>query len=282
MFEKFTRRLKRATRKALHAPLSFEEQIYHAVVRRNDTCFDVGAHSGGVALLLARLAGADGRVLAFEPVWPMYATPCERLRRAGRRSAPVVTVPYGLASEERVATIQVPEGNFGMGSLAPASEWSKAQPGAAIASYECRFVTLDGFLRSANAAPPDFMKIDVEGAELFVLRGAASLFAAGHRPLMLIEIFAPWERAFGYGPWEVLSLLEQLGYRFLFACPGGLVEHAPNAARPFPPEYAQGYNVLAHYPPLHASRIAAVAALRAGGQARVLPMPPPPVANTLA
>jgi FkbM family methyltransferase len=277
----FVRRLKRATWKALGAALSFEEQIYCSVVRRDDTCYDVGAQWGSVALLLARLAGPNGRVVAFEPVWPMYTTLCARARRAGRRSAPVVTVPFGLYSEENVATVQVPDGNFGMGSLAAAADWSNAHPGAAMASYECRVVTLDGFLRSSKVRGPDFMKIDVEGAELFVLRGAAGFFDAGHRPLMLIEIFAPWERAFGYGPWEVLSSLVARGYRFLFACPGGLVEHEPKAARPFPPEYTQGYNVLAYCPSLHASRIAGTDKLRAGGSGRVLSMTPPPVANTL-
>jgi FkbM family methyltransferase len=44
---------------------------------------------------------------------------------------------------------------------------------------------------------PHFIKIDVEGAELLVLRGGSEAFKRGFRPLMLIELFAPWQHAFG-------------------------------------------------------------------------------------
>src|SRR5689334_8999972 len=55
---------------------SYEEQLYQALVRSGDTCFDVGANGGDVALLLAKLAGEQGLVIAFEPVWPMYKRLC--------------------------------------------------------------------------------------------------------------------------------------------------------------------------------------------------------------
>lgn len=262
-------------------PRSFEEQIYTAVVNPNDSCYDIGGNIGEVSLLLSQLAGRAGRVVVFEPVWPLYAILCDRLRLAGEATAAIIAVPLGLAEKEMTATIQVPGGNFGMGSLAPAAEWAKAQPGTTIGSYQCRFTTLDAFLDWSRLPPPDFIKIDVEGAELFVLRGANRFFASGQRPLLLLELFAPWERAFQYGPWEVLSLLAAWGYRFLFACPHGLVEHQPSAERPYPPAYTQGYNVLAFHPANHASRLQQVEPLRLGGGATILPMPPPPVANTL-
>jgi FkbM family methyltransferase len=278
-------RVKRATKEILGlppSPRSFEEQIYYSLVQRNDICYDVGAHAGEVSMLMARLAGSAGRVLAFEPVWPMYTSLCARVQRiANATRAPIVTLSFGLFDEEKVATLQVPSGDFGMGSLANAGAWAKAQSGADIASYECRFIALDDFFRATKPPAPDFMKIDVEGAELFVIRGAGGLFASGRRPLMLIEIFAPWERAFGYGPWELLSILLDLGYRFLFVCPDGLVEHTPSAVEPFPAQYAAGYNVLAFCLPQHAERIERVASLRVGGGEKILYMAPPPVANTL-
>jgi hypothetical protein len=76
------------------------------------------------------------------------------------------------------------------------------------------------------------------------------------RPLLFMELFAPWQRPFGYGPWDVLSLLATYGYRFLFMCPDGLIENQPTRAAPYPPEYAQGYNLLA-FTAAHAERIAA-------------------------
>lgn len=259
-------------------PASFEEQIYDAVVAEGDVCYDVGANFGEVALFLARRAGRGGMVVAFEPVMPVYCQLCTWVQLATDARAPVVTLPMGLAEAEKSATIQVPVGHFAMGTLAAPEAWSRTHYAAEIDSYPCRFTTLDAFVATAGIARPDFMKIDVEGAELLVLKGGAASFAEGMRPLLFMELFAPWQRPFGYGPWEVLSLLAGYGYRFLFACPQGLIEHQPTQAMPFPPEYAQGYNLLA-FTEAHATRVAALAGLRAGGGATRLPMTPAPVPN---
>lgn len=123
------------------------------------------------------------------------------------------------------------------------------------------------------------MKIDVEGAELGLLKGAQALLASASPPLLLLELYAPWQLAFGVRPWDVLGLLSGHGYRFLFVCPEGLVEHAPSAAEPFPAAYERGYNVIAWQAALHADRIGRLAGLRAGGPVRPLPMDPAPMPN---
>jgi len=258
---------------------TFEDQIYDAVVRPGDVCYDIGANQGDVTRRLARLADRGGLVVAFEPVWPLYRRLCRTLRRPPRRSAPVVPVPFGLSDADRLAEVQVPAGDFGQGSIASAADWQAAHPGVAIESYGCRLVALDGFIAASRLPPPDFAKIDVEGAELFVLRGAAGLLEGAAPPLLLIELFAPWQRAFHYGPWEVLKLLAERGYAFLFACPEGLVAHVPSAERPFPSGFERGYNVLAHLPARHAQRVATLRPLQPGGGARVLPMLPAPRPN---
>jgi FkbM family methyltransferase len=263
-------------------PRSFEEQIYASAVRSNDVCYDVGASTGDVSLFLARLAGDGGLVVAFEPVWPTYEQLCQRVQMNFNSKAPIVTLPVGLAETQKVASIQVPQRRFTMGSLAEPAAWAQAQQGAEIESFECCFLTLDGLRQSTSLPIPDFVKIDVEGAELFVLFGACRMFADGCRPLMLIELFAPWQRAFNYGPWKVLSWLAERGYRFLFACPRGLVEHESSEDSPFPAGYEQGYNLIAFHPSKHADRIKSLDGLRVGGGQSILPMSPPPVRNTLA
>jgi FkbM family methyltransferase len=262
-------------------PRSYEEQLYAALVRPGDVCFDVGANQGDVSLFLARLAGEFGLVVAFEPVWPVYSHLCRQVQSDTTLRAPVITVPAGLADTEKDATINVPNGIFAMGSMADATAWIRAQSGALMSSYRARFTTIDSFLLGTSLQPPTFMKIDVEGAELFVLRGATELFSTAHRPLMLIEVFAPWEQAFGYQAWEPLSWLLERGYRFLFACPNGLVDHLPTEAKPFPPEYAMGYNVLAYCPTAHTNRVEGIQQLQAGRLPKLLPMYPPPRPNRI-
>ena len=143
---------------------------------------------------------ATGKVIAFEPVWNTYMMMCKNIQNTINIKAPIFTMPFGLAEEEKTAIIHVPDGRFESGSLARPDESGPLDPAGKIARYECRFMSLDGFLRSRDGLVADIWKIDVEGAELFVLRGASQHFAAGNRPLIVAEVYAPWEHRLGYGP----------------------------------------------------------------------------------
>jgi hypothetical protein len=173
-------------------------------------------------------------------------------------------MPFGLAETERSARIHVPNGRYEYASLSRADELTDVFDDLKFTTHECRFLSLDGFLETTDGIEADFWKIDTEGAELFVLQGAARHFEAGARPLILAEVYAPWQRRCGYGPWEFFAPLLELGYRFLFLCPGGLVDHAPCESAPFPSEFENGSNVLAYVPGRHDDRIQDLADLRLG------------------
>ena len=272
---------KKWPRPEIPKPNSYEEQIYQALVHPGDACFDIGANDGEVSLFLAKLAGHSGVVTAFEPVWPVYCELCRLVQYDTTLKAPIITIPFGLADIEKPAAIHVPNGKFGYGSMAGASTWSQVQGGAKIHAYQIQITTVDAFLCATGSRIPDFIKIDVEGAELFVLHGGAKMFNSGHRPLMLIEVFAPWERAFEYQPWILLSYLLEFDYRFLFVCKNGLVEHIPTEKNPFPPDYETGYNLIAYDPKSHGPRVDSLNQLRADANGRILQMAPPPQPNRL-
>jgi FkbM family methyltransferase len=234
-----------------------EEQVYAEIVRDGDVCFDIGANVGWIALFLARTAGVTGKVFAFEPVWPTYMKMCANIQNTINIKAPIVTMPFGVAEDEKTAILHVPNGRFESASLAEPDEMT-------LARYACRFLTIDGFLRSQDDLVADLWKIDVEGAELFVLRGAVQHFAAGNRPLIVAEVYAPWQHRCGYGPWEFFAPLLDLGYRFLFLCRGGCIEHVPSESAPFPAEFEDGYNVVAYVPGRHDQRIRDLDRLRLG------------------
>ena len=248
----------------LPKPLSLEEQVYAEVVRDGDVCFDIGANVGWIALFLARTAGPTGKVIAFEPVWPTYMTMCANIQNTINVKAPILTMPFGLAEEDKAATIHVPDGRFEFATLVQPDELTRLYPQMRLAQYDCRFLSLDGFLRTKDRLVADFWKLDVEGAELLVLRGASEHFAAGHRPLIAAEVYAPWQQRFGYSPWEFFAPLLSWGYRFFFLCPGGLIDHLPSESAPFPAEFEHGYNVLAHVPERHAERMRGLKRLRFG------------------
>jgi FkbM family methyltransferase len=265
----------------LARPSSLEEQIYQKVVQQGDCCFDIGANCGQVSMFLAHICGPSGKIIAFEPVWPTYKTLCSNIQKGAFQKSIIIPIPYGIAETEKQGLIQVPNNNFALGSMASRERLARFHKNATITSYECQFVSIDLFIAKTKMDIPNFCKIDVEGAELFVLQGASKLLSSKARPIILIEIFAPWEKTFGYTPWDVLSILKRHGYEFYFVCPEGLISHQPSPSTPFPQEYINGYNVLAYNKKTHNSRIQNLKNLYAGMGGKILPMSPPPCLNII-
>ena len=131
-----------------------------AAVRPGDVCFDIGAFRGYTAGVMA-LAGAV-EVRAFEPA------PANR--RAVRRvielnpGLPVKLVEAAVGAEEGTIKITIHEDS----SMNFVGEDASGRP-----TVEVKMVTVDGFLVAEGMLSPQMLKIDVEGAEASVLRGAA-------------------------------------------------------------------------------------------------------------
>ena len=79
------------------------EYVYHLgrLVRRGDTCIDIGANLGYYARTISRLTGPEGRVYAVEPVEPIRCV----LERNLRRCRNVEILPYALGTESRKVTM---------------------------------------------------------------------------------------------------------------------------------------------------------------------------------
>ena len=132
----------------LPKPSTLEEQVYRAVVREGDVCFDIGANVGWIALFLARTAGPTGKVIAFEPVWPTYMTMCANIQNTINVKAPIFThAVWPGREQEKTAIVHVPDGRFEFASLAQPDELAQVFPEMKIARYECRFM-------SARSIPP--------------------------------------------------------------------------------------------------------------------------------
>lgn len=157
----------------------YVQEALRRTVPPGGTVYDVGANIGFFSLLAARFAGAGGRVLAFEPV-PAVA---ELVREAAQRS--------GLADRVEVLAQAVADvsGTQDLYVVADAS-WShlasRGNPGGAVQTIAVPVVTLDEVV-AGGAPPPDVVKLDVEGSEGDVLRGAREVLRA-HRPALIVEL----------------------------------------------------------------------------------------------
>lgn len=152
------------------------------LVRPGDVVWDVGANVGLFSLAAAFLAGPAGRVLALEPdAW--LASLIHRSLAAGRQPrARVDVLPVAAADGFSVR-------RFHVAARARAASFLEGagtdQAGGIRHSHGVLCVTLDSLLQVAP--PPKLLKIDVEGAELSVLTGAAELLRV-YKPWILCEI----------------------------------------------------------------------------------------------
>jgi FkbM family methyltransferase len=167
-----------------------------------ETFFDIGANVGFYSLTLARRVPGL-RVHAFEPIPGTFAALERHLALNGATTARAYN--FGLSDVAAEKTFYFyPEGS---GNASAAN----LTGGASVAEVRCRVERLDDFVAREKVAP-DFVKCDVEGAELLVFKGGLETLAR-HRPAILTEMLRKWSAPFGYHPNEIIELLAGIGYR---------------------------------------------------------------------
>lgn len=144
--------------------------------------WDVGANVGLFAFAAASMAGPDGHVLALEPdIWL-----AQLLRKSASRQPPssarVQVVSAAVASALSIRTLCLANRSRAANYLA---EFGTIQTGGSCEEQSVVAVTLDWLLESCPA--PTVLKIDVEGAELEVLKGSRRLLETA-RPTILCEV----------------------------------------------------------------------------------------------
>jgi FkbM family methyltransferase len=179
--------------------------------------YDVGANCGWFAVRAAR---AGHPVRAFEPV-PATAVFAERnLARLAGADARVVRA--AVAETAGTATIHL-YSSSGNNSLHERT-LPPGHPLSRTGALEVPVVRLDDVVGENGFPPPALIKIDVEGAELAVLRGARETLAR-HRPSVVMEWAESTSRDAGHARAEIVAELRAAGYTALAVTPDGeLVE----------------------------------------------------------
>lgn len=167
------------------------------------TVLDLGANVGYYTLIAAHLVGPRGRVHAFEPDPESYDLLVKSVRLNGHTN--VTTVCAAVADRAERGRLYLDSGRWGQ-SL---SERNIAAP---VGSVEVETVTLDGLLESGALGPRvDVIKIDVQGAEGLVRKGAGRLLQRD-RPKILMELEPDRLRNLGTDPLELLRAFVADGY----------------------------------------------------------------------
>ena len=183
----------------------WEPESTHVVetLQEGDIFIDVGAQVGYYSLVASRRVGRTGRVVSVEPNPPTI----ERLQRNIRlNNATNVTIQQVACTdtEKTLHFFQSNVANTGESSFSEKNAHSKRE-------IEVRGVPLDSIVRTLDLRRIDLVKIDVEGAELEVLRGMKESLAK-YRPKLIVELQKETLENLGASLEEVYEFFRANGY----------------------------------------------------------------------
>lgn len=153
-------------------------------VHPGDTVWDVGANMG-VFSLAAAARCQEGAVLSFEPDPDIIGLLRSSLRLPENAALNVRAFELSISDEDGVGILNINSRSRAMNNLSGKSLWSGVRSSEYL--LPTPMLKLDTVLRSARVPEPDFVKVDVEGSELAVLRGAVEIIKRV-RPVWLIEV----------------------------------------------------------------------------------------------
>jgi FkbM family methyltransferase len=161
-----------------------EETFLQRLDLLNRTVYDIGGGRGRFTLFFARASGVNGRVITFEPNPVNYQSIVEQVALNGFSN--VLVRQTGLGASAGTATLAFRPSDPGRGSVSEAIVRRTLSRSDAV-TVTVEVDTLDHQIAALGLPSPEFIKIDVEGAEFGVLNGAAVTLSR-HRPALFLEL----------------------------------------------------------------------------------------------
>lgn len=178
-----------------------ERDMLISLAKPGDVLFDVGAYVGWYAVEFARRV-PQSKVYVFDPIAENRA---ELNKNLGELKN-VFIYAFGLSDKTDFVDFHISASEPGTASMAPLEE-DRFGPTSKIK----RLVTSLDEQCSAYHPPPNIIKIDVEGAELLVLKGAEKTIEK-HHPIIQCEMLRKWAKRFNYHPNDIIDFLKGFDY----------------------------------------------------------------------
>lgn len=166
-------------------------------LKKSDIVYDVGAHIGYTSLLFSKYCGVYGKVHAFELLPSVAHHFLEKTVKANHLEKRIFIHPIGLANEQK--TLHIVVGQTMMGNF-------YTEENGTSSTEQCFIDTLDNYQNEKQLAIPQFIKVDIETAEIEFIKGAKTLINQ-YKPILLIEFHNIHLLKEGY------HLLDAMGYK---------------------------------------------------------------------
>lgn len=189
---------------------AMQARLFDEGLVEGDTAIDVGAHAGQYALIMAARCGRSGHVAAFEPD-PHARRKLERNIALNPAVKPPVVEALAVSDAPGEAVLYS-QGGDSQSSLARSGIGETAAERAE--TFTVPLVSLDGYIADRGLAPPRWVKIDTEGAEIRILKGAPKLLAGPSNILCELHPYAWAEFRNSFG--ELQAAVRQSGRRIRY------------------------------------------------------------------
>jgi FkbM family methyltransferase len=177
--------------------------LFRETVGQGMVVLDIGAHLGLYSLIAASRCGRDGVVYAFEPDPRTFPLLVENVRRNGFEDR-ITPLQSAVSEHSGEVLLFLDDSNLAVTGLVASGQSDAAVPTSCV--------SIDEFLRADQRV--DVVKIDVEGAELRVLRGLSrSIGSASTSLTVFVEVHPRQLEADGSSGEAVIHELDRLGLR---------------------------------------------------------------------
>lgn len=185
--------------------LSYEEEellMQYQLIEENDVVFDIGGNYGWYSIHIS-MKIPSSEIYTFEPVPNTFSILNKNIHL--NKATNIKTFNIGFSNEEGEFTFYCDPNLTVNASLNNVNE----NPNAI--EVLCRVDVLDNFVLKNSIGKIDFIKCDIEGAELFALLGAKNSIGK-FKPKIFVEMLRKWSAKFNYHPNDIILFLKELGY----------------------------------------------------------------------
>ncbi|MCL2302566.1 MAG: FkbM family methyltransferase [Lentimicrobiaceae bacterium] len=169
-------------------------------IKRNSNCIDIGCHKGEILNMMIQYS-PEGKHYAFEPIPRLFA----ELEKKFKNKAQIF--PYALSDSEGISTFQFVKNAPAYSGLIK-RKYDISNP--EIEEIEVEIKTLDELIPLDEKI--DFIKIDVEGAEFGVLKGAKKLLTK-NKSTILFECGKGASDYYGTNPLDLYDFISEVGLK---------------------------------------------------------------------
>lgn len=176
-------------------------------LEKGDIFLDVGANIGLFSLIASQYVESKGKIYAFEPTPETFSRLCENVEINAFSN--ISTFQIGLSDKEEELLFNVSQAGYdAWNSFAKLKELEDS------CSISIKTTTLDSFLNQQEISDVNLIKIDVEGWEMNVLKGAKDLLSKEKAPVLMIEFTEGNAFSAGYYCGEIYDYVKKYGYNW--------------------------------------------------------------------